>query len=272
MRRARQRYQYRAELGELGLAKILYTIHQHDVPGVVRVVHDGAVRQIYVRNGEIVHAASSELSDSLGSWLIEAGLISSDEYQQVRRQGRSTSRPMGQRLIDRGLLSPSVVGSALKRHVEAIVWRTFAWERGEVTFMIGEFDEPVPSTIRLPVRLAIKLGIRQFARPLELVAKLGPDSRYALRADVEDLIALEFDSVEMGLIKRIDGRARVRDLCSSKELSPVDSARILYALRVLNLLRTEREASADGAARSPGSRRPGSQSSGSGGIRIRLST
>ena len=55
-----KRFQYRGDLRQTALPEILFTIYLHRVPGVIECRRDDVLKKVVLRDGAVVHAASSD--------------------------------------------------------------------------------------------------------------------------------------------------------------------------------------------------------------------
>ena len=68
-------FQYRGDLSQTALPEILYTIDRFQVPGVIEACRDGIVKQVYIKEGNVVHATSTDREDSLGNDRPRSGVL-----------------------------------------------------------------------------------------------------------------------------------------------------------------------------------------------------
>ena len=102
-------FQYRGDLSQTALPEILYTIDRFQVPGVIEASREGIVKQVYIKEGNVVHATSTDREDSLGSYLQRSGIISPELYLETMRERERTNKRYGVLLIENGVLSPAEV-------------------------------------------------------------------------------------------------------------------------------------------------------------------
>lgn len=231
-------YQYRGDLRQTALPEMLAVIHQARVAGVVEATLGEVVKRIFLENGYVVHASSSDLADSLGGFLRRAGRLSEGDFHAAMQKRGSGSRRLGEVLIEQGTLSPGQVFQAIREHVEAIVWSLFAWEEGVVTFRIGAFDTQQIVRIQIPLRQVIVQGVKRAANAKSLVQRMGgKDVLFEPAYRLEDLLEVALDEQEYQLIAAVDGKRTLYELCTRGPLAPPDNARLLYAYSVLQLIR-----------------------------------
>lgn len=261
-------FQYRGDLSQTALPEILYTIDRFQVPGVIEASREGLIKQVYIKEGNVVHATSTDREDSLGSYLQRAGVISPDLYLETMRERERTNKRYGVLLIEHGILSPADVLKAIRKQIEAIVWSLFYWQDGSVIFSIGEFKEPDAIRIQVPMRQVILQGIKRAPDAKALVARLGRketvlDPCYK----TEQLIELALDGDEYKLLSLVDGRRTLFDICTQGPHGAAENAKVLYAFQILQLIRSA--AAAAPSLPAPEPRREGETT---GAIKIRFKT
>lgn len=257
-------FQYRGDLSQTALPEILYTIDRFQVPGVIEGSREGVVKQVYIKEGNVVHATSTDRNDSLGVYLQRSGVISADMYLETMRERERTNKRYGVLLIENGILSPADVLRAIRKQIEAIVWSLFYWQDGSVIFSIGEFKEPDAVRIQVPMRQVILQGIKRAPDAKALVARLGRKETVLEPCyKTEQLVELALDSDEYRLLTLVDGRRTLYDVCTLGPHSASENAKVLYAFQILQLLRPA-------GAPAPEARRE--EPAGTGAIKIRFKT
>jgi len=261
-------FQYRGDLSQTALPEILYTIDRFQVPGVIEACREGVIKQVYIKEGNVVHATSTDRDDSLGSYLQRSGIISPDMYLETMRERERTNKRYGVLLIEHGVLSPADVLKAIRKQIEAIVWSLFYWQDGSVIFSIGEFKEPDSVRIQVPMQQVILQGIKRAPDAKTLVARLGRKETVLEPCyKTEQLIELALDGDEYRLLSLVDGRRTLFDICTQGPHGAAESAKVLYAFQILQLVR-------GAAAVAPGLPAPEPRREGeaTGAIKIRFKT
>lgn len=229
---------YRGDLGEISLPEVLQSIARLGVPGLLSVTRGDVSKQVFILDRCVVHAASSDLSDSLGVHLQRSGQLSDEEFAATMLARDRSRKRLGVLLLERALLTPAAIRRAICEQIEAIVWSLFEWRQGEVTFHLGSFEEVDMIRIQLPLGRVILEGIERMPDAREVVERLGSrETVYEASYSFEQLIELGLDGDAHRLLQRVDGRRSVLELCSDGERPAAGNARLLYALRVLDLVR-----------------------------------
>lgn len=229
---------YRGDLSETTLPEMLSSIDRFRVPGIIQARNEDVVKRVYLRDGYVIHAASSYEADRLGDFLVRAGKLSAADLEALSRARASSNQRLGVLMIERGLLPPREVREAIQQHIEEIVWSLFYWHCGEVTFGIGEFDDEDMVHIQLPLRQVIVEGIKRAPDAKPLVSRLGKRETVLEPCfKWEELIELGLEKEDFDLLMLVDARRSLYDLCSDGPRSASDNAKILYAFQVLHLVR-----------------------------------
>jgi len=258
-------FQYRGDLSQTALPEILYTIHRFQVPGVIEATRDGVMKRVYIKEGNVVHASSSDREDSLGNYLLRTGALTPQVFEETMRERERLQKRYGVLLIERGVLSPAEIYRFIRQQIEAIVWSLFYWQDGAVIFSIGDFREPDSVRIQLPMPQVILQGIKRAPNAKALAARLGrKETVFEPCYRMEDLIEAALDGDEYGLLSLVDGRRTLFDVCTQGPHGAADNAKVMYAFQVLQLIRPV----AVGAPPQPGPKRE----EGTGAIKIRFKT
>lgn len=237
-------YQYSAELGETALPEVLYTIYRHKVAGEIELRHRDQIKKLSIHDGSIVDAWSASLSDSLGQYLRATGQLSEEQFQQTDAIMTATGQRHGVILVEEGILAPSELYQAMQAHLENIVYSVFGWTEGKVTFRIGEPEAGSIVRISLPLRGVILEGVKRSPEVKKLVGRLGGrDTVFQPAYSTEDLIEVALDADEFALLRRVDGKRTIYELCTGGTLAAPDAARRLYAFHVLHLIRKKPDSS-----------------------------
>lgn len=254
---------YRGDLTQTTLPEMLFSIHRFQVPGVIEAQRDGVVKQIYIKNGFVLHATSSDIQDSLGTYLLRAGRLTTEQHEETMRARQKSEQRYGALLVELDLLHPGEVYQAILEQVEAIVWSLFYWQEGEVTFQIGDFPDSSAVRILVPMRQVILAGIKRAPNAKALVNRLGrKETVFAPTFQIEDLIEAGLDADEHALLRHVDGKRTLYEVCTQGPMPPHEAAKLMYAFHVLQLIRRA----------GVGSEGTGPKEGDTGQIKIRLKT
>ncbi len=106
-------------------------------------------KSVYFKDGQVVFASSSDPADRLGPVLAKHGFVPEEELERCSRLVKS-GRPLGQVLVDEGVVTPGQLYEAIALQVKEIFLGAFSEIEGEFAFLEGPQDEQ--NQVKLPER------------------------------------------------------------------------------------------------------------------------
>ena len=235
---ASEQFVYRSDLEKTPLAEILAKVTRYGVPGVLEVEHDGVVKRVYLFEGDIIFATSTDRGESLGDYLVSAGEISEAELKESSDElTNSPGARHGEILVKMGFLDREKLGSAVRKQVQAILWSLFNMSEGQVSFMVGRAKDDEIFKIKIPTARAIIAGCRRIEDPKMITARMG--GRGAILKKLPRPPHLEkfrLEPDERELLEMVDGKKTLYELCEGGPASAGANARVLYAFAELEML------------------------------------
>ncbi|HKD18221.1 MAG TPA: DUF4388 domain-containing protein [Thermoanaerobaculia bacterium] len=224
---------FRGSLSETPLPQVLRRIFLEGLKGTLSLVHGDETRHLFFEKGELRTATSSREGQRIGAFLKRRGWITDTDLNwaldTVAKQGRAR---LGKILVERGLVSRTVLDTEMRRLVEEIVFSTFAWDSGEYKFQAspGVLDPDVALT--LSTAAVIVEGIRRLPESDAFRERLGDGHRVPMLATdpMSRYQYLPLAPQEAYLLSRIDGILDVDSLLKIAGTSRSAMAKILYGL------------------------------------------
>ena len=126
------------------LSDILEALRQSKATGTLAVRSGEAEKIIYIKAGEIVFAASSDVKDRLGEVLVKCCKLSKENLQRALQLYNKNAglKKLGAILVENGFLTPKELFNGLKIQVKDIIFSLFLWEAGNY-----RFDSNLPSDV-----------------------------------------------------------------------------------------------------------------------------
>ena len=119
----------------------------------------GRTDVVYVREGKITFASSTDPDMGLSEVLLRGGELNLTQYAQVSER-LVTPRRVGALLVELGFLKPEDMSRAIERQASAIVLNSMRYRTGNYTIeFTQEFPEEIP-TLPLSTERLILDGIR----------------------------------------------------------------------------------------------------------------
>lgn len=224
------------ELEELELPRMLWSLHRSRYTGRIDL-HQGRVhKELWLEQGELVFARSSEPEDRLVNALVRRGLLTRTQYDAARSLAAKDPRRVGQLLVEAGFLKAEALPEAIRTQVLGIVTSAFVWRRGQWSL---EEDDRCDEAVQLEESLARILisGVldRLDAPQLEaLVGGLGGYVRLSSSARPETLaLDLGLDASAQGLLTMLDGRHDLSSVCAGAGMPDRVVLATVYGLLVV---------------------------------------
>lgn len=228
--------QYRGDLARTPLPEVLAIIHRYRVPGVIECTRGVETKNVFIDDGNIIFATSSNLADALGQRLLQKGLITREVLDESVRRLQSEGKRQGTVLVEMNVLQPKELYAAVREQVQAIVWSLFEWEDGKVLFNPGRERSAELIKLNIPTRQAVLQGVRRVRDARMLVSRMGTKATIFQRNSAADTSDLLFSPEAEALFNAIDGRKSLFELTSTPPLSAVQNAKLLYGFFALELI------------------------------------
>jgi hypothetical protein len=227
----------RGSLEELGLSELLRPIVRSGRTGVLRVTRGRVVKTVYVSEGRLIFATSTDPDDRLGERLLKKGLITyralEDSVQGLRRGKRQ-----GTLLVENGAIRSRDLIEGVTEQVQEVIYGLFRWADGEYEFVEGELPSREVIVLRMSTGDLILEGVRRVARWSLIRRGVGAiDQRYALSPDAHGLMSgVSLTREELGIVATLDGVASVEELCRAARQSDFVVCRTLWGLWAVGIL------------------------------------
>ena len=129
-------------------------------------------RAVYFRDGQVVFASSSDPCDRLGPVLWRTGHCSLEALERCGRLVRG-GRPLGQVLVDEGVMSAAQIYGAICQQVKEILLGAFLEPFGRFAFLEGPHEET--NAVKLPERTRDLLlqGMKRVDEAERLLGEVG---------------------------------------------------------------------------------------------------
>lgn len=123
-------------LQETPLSDILETLRQRKATGTLTLNRGAVSKAIYIRDGQIVFATSTDTRDRLGEILVKTGKLSRENLERALQLASRSAvyKKLGAVLVENGLIPPKELFSGLKVQVNEIIYSVVLWREGTYQF------------------------------------------------------------------------------------------------------------------------------------------
>jgi hypothetical protein len=191
-------------------------------------------KSLYFREGQVVFASSSDPAERLGPVLLRNGIVGRDELDRSSRLVKA-GRPLGQVLVDQGILDSGQLYEGLTLQVKEILLGALVEDEGEFAFLEGPNDEANAVKLSERTRDLLLEGMRRIEEVDRLAAELGGRRAVLQRAAEPDR---ELTDEEGAFLDAVDGIRTLGEAASASGLGLVHAVHAATALVVAGALAT----------------------------------
>ena len=230
------------ELARTPLAALLIEALNLRASGVLSVEHGGGTSRLYLRAGAPVGAQVFQGFRPLGQMLLQAGLIDVDVLSRSLARMAETRRPQGEILVEMGAVSREAVERALADQQAGYFALIAGLEKGAYRFEIGA---PLPpwteGALLSPLRTIVDALERPQAGAL-VVSALQPVAAGAIRlasSYPRSAAGFRWSRDEAALVARLERPVALEAFFAPAPVGPERARAILAALLLLGLAKAD---------------------------------
>ncbi|MGQ9617499.1 MAG: DUF4388 domain-containing protein [Candidatus Aminicenantia bacterium] len=197
--------------------------------GELKISREDKEIKVFVDNGFILHATSSDINDRIEGILLKDGKISNDILAEIENsKGKSPIRI----LLEKGSVNPRELKNLFYFQTINCVYQVFDWEEGDFLFTPDNIKQ-----ILFPLKITIIETVIEGIRAMKNEAIFGKKilSNDIINLKTEEL-KYSFEPHEIHVIGLIDGSKSVSQICSESILPEKETLRVLYLLYTLGLI------------------------------------
>lgn len=228
------------DISQFSLPLIFYRLFVNSETGVLSVNYLDSTELTVFREGQIIKIETVNGEGLfLGEILVQQGILSSSQRDQMLEEALASSTPLGESLIKKGLVSPHQIFEMLSMQIENKLKSLFMLQEGNFSFerlTSAELVAEMSFKIDIP-KLAVNAQKRLVdASALErdiikykdfIIERTNDGNRY--------LDGIFSDSDEIKMVRLINGRHTLSYILERSPLNHSKSLKIVFALTALNL-------------------------------------
>ena len=228
----------RGSLEESSLPELLRSVTRSHETGVLTCKIQGFVKSIYIQEGQIIFASSSNPDDRLGESLLKNGRVPLKQLLEASRTVR-TGKRLGSILCDMNVLSPEDLVDGVRNQVRDIIVSVFKAITGDYQLALREIDTHEMILLNVSTEDIIFDGVKSIDKWHRIHEGLGPlNGRLIPSEEAEKIILnLTLDPDEQHLFSLCQkGQFTVEEICTMSYMSDFDTCRHLWAFMMVGVL------------------------------------
>ena len=220
------------------LPGLIHSLFAGQATGLLTLRDSDLQKTVYVQEGDLVFAQSTDPDDRLGERLMRQGVLSIRGLEHYSHAVKNAGHRLGGFLIERGLITPVELIDGVQDQVREIILSLFDWTRGEYSFSGGPLPTREVITLRMNTLEILWNGmhrIQTWSRIKQAVG--GLDSVYQTVEGAEERLNLPFSDREANLLRFCANPISVGEICDTLPGNNFELCRTLWAFHVMQAMK-----------------------------------
>jgi hypothetical protein len=238
----------RGEIETSSVPELLRSFLASGETGTLAFRMGDVTKSLYLHEGKVVYAASSDADERLGESLLIRGRITARQYIEAGKLIRP-GRRLGAILIEQDALESEELIPAVEQQVRDILVDLMTWTHGDYELVIKDMDPTGLVTVNIPIDQVILEGLRRSHAWSQIHRALGGIDVVPVRTGNTDVLyKLDMTEEEQELLGQVNGNSTIEQICQVSYLSNFETCRTLWTFKILGLIRVGQEGDATGVA------------------------
>lgn len=241
-------------LGPLTTPSLIQSLCGARHTGTLTLEESGINKTLYLDQGRVVFAASTDPEDRLGQLFLRHGMISLSTLKEAARASVQSKKRLGAWLVEQKAIRGQDLIWGVAEQVRNIVMGLFDWTRGEYQFRSGKLPTQEVITLKVPTGDLIMAGIKRIESWYRIEAAVGDlDAHYVCSPRFEELAReLNLSLDEWTVLSQCESGSSLADICAAFPRKDFEICRLIWAFMVVGLLQKSAAASTQAATAAAG--------------------
>jgi hypothetical protein len=227
----------RGEIETSSVPELIRSLVGSRETGILTFRNGDVAKSIFMHEGRIVFAASTDPDERLGENLLLRGRITARQYREASKLIRP-GRRLGAILVELEAIEPDELIPAVEQQVKDVLLDLLNWTHGDYELVMKEVDPGSMVMLSISTENVILEGIRRTRSWSRVLNGIGDIESVPIpTGNTEALYKLELTHEEQEILSHVNGRATVEEICQVSYLSNFETCRILWGFHVLGLIR-----------------------------------
>lgn len=150
---------FQGDIGGIGSTiDVISFVLNSRLTGQLTCVQGDVRKSLYFKEGELCAGRSNHLDDSLTEVLFRFGAIEREPLMEAEREALELKRPLGNYLVEQGLINQGQLYLFFKKQVEEIFYSLLFFVYGDFYFTVPHLEE-VPTPLQLSTQQLLLDGV-----------------------------------------------------------------------------------------------------------------
>jgi len=224
----------KGKLSILSISDILEFLNLSGKTGLLVLKRNNERKELYIKDGNVIFAASNLNEDRLGDIMLQEGKITKEDYDKSVELMAGKSKRQGKILIEIGAISPKDLWLWINKQIKKIVYSIFEWQDGEFYFSEGDLPSKENITADVKIPELIMEGIRNIKNYQSIEKRLPTKDIIFTQTTKQPPLLLE--PHENHILNLVDGKKTVEEICQISEIGEKETLKVLYLLLCIDLI------------------------------------
>lgn len=228
-------------LSVFGAAELLGLVAESGKAGCARFARGRTAISVHFGRGHVAFARAEGVPEEflLGRFLVERGHLTNDLLEAIVNGAGGKANRIGQRLLERGLISGVALDEALRLQTSNLFYELLRWEEGEMHFQVADQAPAGEPDLGLPVDQLLMEGLRRVDE-WRLIEREVPSFDEVYLREEDRMSAMGPGKLlrdEVAVAELLNGKNTVKDVIFQSHIGSFEVCRVLYRLRKSKLIR-----------------------------------
>lgn len=228
----------RGTLEESSMPELLRSICQNMESGILTCSVNEYMKSVYINEGQIIFANSTNLDDRLGESLLRSGKITVRHFLDGSKMVRP-GRRLGAILCEINAITPEELMDGIRNQVRDIIISLFEASKGKYELVLKEVDTHEMIRLGMSTEDIIFDGVKSIDSWSRISQGIGSFNARLMPSEAADKILLNLsltpeESHLFSLCQK--GQFTVEDVCGMSYLTSFETCRILWAFLTVGAL------------------------------------
>jgi hypothetical protein len=186
---------------------------------------------VYLAEGNVVYATSTQKELRLGAFLINQEIITPEQHEMCIEISKARKSPLGKILLEKGYLTSVELKQIIGEQIEQIIFSLLLWEKADFEFK--ESDTPHKGVDIAPINILnlIEDASQRIADMTVLLKQIPNDMIiFKMADDVSDAGEIKLNANEWRVLALVNGQRTVRQLVAESGYEEFEVYKILSSL------------------------------------------
>ena len=213
------------------LASLLQLLSHEKKTGVLQLSDGDNIVKIFVKDGVIVYASSSQREFRLGHLVTIKGIVPAEKVHECLLLAKKKGQSLGKILVEKGYISKQNLKELLQQQAKEILNSVFLWKTGEFEYK----DAPLSVEGKLVTQmntLEIILESSRLTDEWSVITKQIHDGNLIFKPSKksQDLDEVKLDKKEWRVLSLMDGIRPVKQVVKDSGLGEFVTYKTIYTL------------------------------------------